>query len=189
MNRAMRTARRAEEVIAEWPKDSRDVAQTTIDEHGEPDEVTQSRLIWLERGKWKEIVAHRESWHHEFPFPHNDCLESVTHYSVPLDKMRQVTEFDGSVTVHRTRGWLSATCHDEQANYLALNLAHDIAGGLRTVGEARRAYVQNMIDFRAGRSTPYMDDLQFEPQADAADPDRSVTSAHELRVRAERVGV
>lgn len=176
---------RASEVIAEWPEDSREVARGVIDQYGEPDEATASRLIWRDRGPWYEMIAYREMWRHEFPFPHNDCLESVTRFSVPLDKVRQLAEFDGSVVVHRTRGHLSATCHDEQANFLALNLAHDIASGLRTVGEARQAYVENMVDFRAGRPTPYMETLQFEPQRDAGDPDKAVTSSHELRVRAE----
>lgn len=181
------TAMHGAEVIAKWPKDSAGVAQALIDQHGEPDEMTDSRLIWRGRGKWKEIIAYREMWHHEFPFPHNDSVESVTQYRVPIDKIRHLVEFDGSVTVARTRGHLSATCHDEQANYLALNLAHDIATGIRTVGEAREAYVQNMVDFRAGRPTPYMDDLQFDPQATAADPGVAVTSAHELRLRSERI--
>ena len=185
MDPTTHVASRADEVLAEWPKDSRAVARSAIDQYGEPDEVTESRLIWLRRGKWKEIIAYREMWHHEFPFPHNDCLECTTTYRVPLDKVRQLAEFDGSVTVERTRGHLSATCHDEQANCLALNLAHDIAAGSRTVDEAREAYVQNMVDFRAGKSTPYMEDLQFEPEHDAPDPDEAVTSAHELRQRAE----
>lgn len=176
---------RAQDVIATWPEDSREVAQGVIDTHGEPDEATESRLIWHDRGAWHELIAYRETWRHEFPFPHNDCLESVTRYAVPLEKVRQIAEFDGSVVVQRTRGHLSATCHDEQANFLALNLAHDIASGLRTVGEARQAYVESMVDSRAGRPTPYMEKLQFEPQSDAADPDRAVTSAHELRLRAE----
>lgn len=189
MVRTGRATTGAEDVISSWPSDSRDVAQTAIDQHGEPDEVTESRLVWRDRGKWKEIVAHKEMWHHEFPFPHNDCLESVTQYAVPLDRVRQVAEFDGSVIVQRTRGYLSANCHDEQVNLLALNLAHDIAQGLRTAGEARRAYVRAMLDFRAGRATPYMDDLQFDPQPSAADPDVAVTTAHDLRVQAERISV
>lgn len=181
--------KQARQAISAWPKDARDVAETAIGQHGEPDEVTDSRLIWRDRGKWREVIAYRDMWRHEFPFPHNDCLESVTQYAVPLDKVRQIAEFDGSVSVHRTRGHLSATCHDEQANFLALNLARDIADGVRTVGEARRAYVQNMVDYRAGRPTPYMDDLQFDPQPAAADPDFAVTSAHELRTRAEHIVV
>lgn len=178
------TMPRAAEAIAQWPKDAASVAQTMIDDHGEPDEVTDSRLIWMNRGKWKEIVAYRESWHHEFPFPHNDSLESVTRYPVPLEKVRQLAEFDGSVVVYRTRGHLSATCHDEQANFLALNLAHDIIEGNKTVAQAREAYVQAMVDYRAEKPTPYMEALQFEPH-DGADPDIAVTSAHELRMRAE----
>lgn len=179
-------AQRAAEVIARWPEDSAGVAQSVIDQYGEPDEMTESRLIWRDRGKWKELVAYREMWHHAFPFPHNDSLESVTRYRVPIDRLKQLAAFDGSVTVARTRGHMAATCHDEQANLLALNLAHEIVTDVRTVSEARAAYVQNMVDFRAGKPTPYMDDLQFEPQADSADPDVAVTTAHELRVKAQR---
>lgn len=179
----------AAETIAAWPNDARGVAEGVIDTYGQPDEVSESRLIWHDRDPWVEIVAYRATWHHEFPFPHNDSIECVTRYGVPLEKLRHLAEFDGSVTVRRTPGHLSATCHDEQANFLALNLAHDIATGVRTVGEARAAYVQNMVDYRAGRPTPYMDGLRFAPQPDAADPDVAVTSAHELRLRAEREGV
>jgi hypothetical protein len=63
---------------------------------------------------------------HDFPAPHNDSVESFLECSVPTDKVSQIVEFDGSVVVNRTRGELSARCHDEEANHLALNLTNDI---------------------------------------------------------------
>lgn len=40
--------------------------------------------------------------------------------------------------VERTRGELAARCDKEEMNYLALNLANDIATGKVDVDEARR---------------------------------------------------
>ena len=60
------------------------------------------------------------------PAPHIDAVESVIDYQVPVEKFTALAEFDGSVVVERTAGEVSARCHDEQANFLALNLMNDI---------------------------------------------------------------
>jgi hypothetical protein len=49
----------------------------------------------------------------------------------------RLAEFDGSVIAERTAGEVSARCHDEHANFLALNLMHDIVTGAKNVEEAR----------------------------------------------------
>jgi hypothetical protein len=43
------------------------------------------------------------------------------------------------VIAERTAGEVSARCHDEQANLLALNLTNDVVTGAKTVAEARRS--------------------------------------------------
>lgn len=58
--------------------------------------------------------------------PHTDSVTSTIEYRVPPDLASDILSFDGSVTISRTRGELSATCHDVQANHLALNLVDDI---------------------------------------------------------------
>lgn len=179
-------SRPAYEVIESWPEDQRGVAQGVLDKYGEPDETTPTRLIWRQRGPWKEMIAYRESWHHEFPFPHDDCFESIAQYQVPVDKMADVARFDGSVTAWRTRGWISATCHDEQANHLAVNLAHDVATGAKSVDEARHAYVEAMIDYRAKKTVPYMERLQFETETAVGDTDVAVVTSEELREEARQ---
>jgi hypothetical protein len=92
----------------------------------------------------------------------------------------KLADFDGSVTVSRTRGLLSARCHDEEANHLAANLAHDIIIGKATVAQARQAYVDTMLAYREHKATPYMSKLQFTPQAHAADPDVALVSSDQL---------
>ncbi len=178
---------RGSEIIRQWPQDQRDVAEEVIKEYGEPDEATATRLIWLNRKRWKEIIVSKEGNQHNFPFPHLDIVESVTEYKVPADKCSNLEEFDGSVTVRRTQGLISARCHDEQANLLAINLANDIITGKQSVDGARKAYVDAMIDYRAKGFTPYMSALQFPPPEKAGDPDRSVTTPEELQKISQQV--
>lgn len=94
---------------------------------------------------------------------HTDFIEQSVFYYVTPDKYTELAEFDGSVTCKRTPGMISAKCHDEEANFLAINLAHDINTNKKTVEEARNYYVQAMKDYRAKKDVPYMKALQFEP--------------------------
>ena len=174
--------------IEGWPQESRQAAQLVIDKYGEADEVTESRLIWHSAGPWKRIVATKAFYDHHFPAPHIDAVESVVDYRVPPDKFTPLAEFDGSVIAERTAGEVSARCHDEQANFLALNLMHDIVTGAKTVQEARDYYAKEFADFRRKKPTPYMEGLRFTPgKGSAADPDQRVLSDEDLK-RAEAEG-
>jgi hypothetical protein len=176
------------EIISSWPKESREAAQLVIDKHGEPDEATESYLQWNDVGPWKRIVASKTFWEHNFPAPHHDSVESFLDYRVPTEAYTPLAEFDGSVVVERTAGELSARCHDEEANFLALNLAHDIVSGAKDVDEARAYYAKEFLDYRRKKPTPYMEGLQFEPpRGGTADPDERVISDAELE-EAKREG-
>lgn len=169
------------QVIKEWPEESREAAQLVIDAHGEPAEVAPSFLVWYDIGACKRVVAARTFYQHSFPVPHIDAVESVIDYRVPPEHIAEVARFDGSVTVERTAGEVSARCHDEQANFLALNLMHDIVTGARTAEDARRYYAKEFLDYRRKRPTPYMQQLRFEPGgAGAPDPDERVISDQDL---------
>lgn len=172
--------------ISDWPEESREAAQLVLDKYGEPDEVTETQLTWHNPGPWKRIVASREFYQHDFPAPHADAVESVLDYRVPVDKFTALAEFDGSVVVERTAGEVSARCHDEQANFLALNLMHDIVTGAKTAQEARDYYAKEFADYRRKLPTPYMEGLRFTPgDRGAADPDRRVLSDEDLEKAVE----
>ena len=178
----------AKDHISNWPEESREAAQLVIDAHGEPDEATDSALVWQEPGPWKRIVASRTFYQHAFPAPHIDAVESVLDYRVPVEKFTPLAEFDGSVIVERTAGEVSARCHDEQANFLALNLMHDIVTDVKSVQAARDYYKKEFLGYRQKQPTPYMDGLRFTPPNDGADPDdRTITEA-ELE-KAEQQGM
>lgn len=174
------------DIIRSWPEESREAAQLVIDTHGEPDEATDTLLTWYKPGPWKRISASRTFYSHNFPIPHTDSVEAFIDYRVPVDKVTPLAEFDGSVVVERTAGEVSARCHDEQANFLALNLMHDIVTGAKTVAEARDYYGKEFLDFRRGRSTPYMEGFHFSPgPPDAGDPDERVLSDEDLQAAVE----
>jgi hypothetical protein len=152
-----------------------------IDKHGDPHEATDSVLIWHNVGSWKRIVATRAFYEHNFPAPHIDAVESFIDYRVPADKFTPLAAFDGSVVVERTAGEVSARCHDEEANFLALNLMHDVVTDAKSVDEAREYYATEFLDARRNKSTPYMDKLHFQPgNGKSADPDERVLSDDEL---------
>jgi hypothetical protein len=174
-------AKHGSQAIEEWPEESREAARLVIDQHGEPDETTETRLTWHRPGPWKRIVASKAFYQHNFPAPHIDSVESIIDYRVPVDKFTQLAEFDGSVIVERTAGEVSARCHDEQANFLALNLMHDIVTDAKSVQEARDYYAREFADFRRKKPTPYMEKLHFTPgDRSAADPDVRILSDQDL---------
>lgn len=170
------------ERIRTWPDESREAAQLVIDKYGEPDEATDTRLTWHRRGPWKRVVATRTFYPHNFPAPHIDAVESFIDYHVPPDKVTALAEFDGSIIVERTAGEVSARCHDEEANFLALNLMHDIVTGTTTVPQAREYYAKEFADYRRKKPTPYMQGLRFRPDAEdgARDPDVRLLSDADL---------
>jgi len=168
--------------IRDWPAPAREAAQLVLDKYGEPDEASASQLVWHRRGPWKRIVASRACYEHRFPAPHMDAVESVIDYRVPPEKFSALAEFDGSVVVERTAGEVSARCHDEEANFLALNLMHDIVTGAKNVEEARRYYAQEFLDYRRRKPTPYMQGLRFSPaDGGTGDPDRRALSDADLQ--------
>lgn len=170
----------AAEVLQDWPQEAREAAELVVQTHGDPDEVTESLLVWHNPGPWKRMFATRSFDEHNFPVPHTDSVTSVLDYHVPPEHMEALARFDGSVTVDRTAGEILARCHDEQANNLAVNLAHDLVTGAKTVEEARAYYGEEFLGFRRGDRTPYMDALRVERQQDTADPDERILSDSDL---------
>jgi len=183
----MTTTQRGSQIISAWPNESREAAELVIQAYGEPQEATDTELIWHHPGQWKRIVATREFYNHSFPAPHNDSVESFIDYRVPPGKFTALAEFDGSVIAERTAGEISARCHDEQANFLALNLAHEIVSGERSVEDARSYYAEEFLNARRKQPTPYMEKLRFSPaDGNAADPDERTLSDEQLQQAVEQ---
>ena len=92
--------------------------------------------------------------------------------------------------VERTKGELSARCEGEEANFLAINLAHQIVTGRMGVEQARRRYTEAMQAFSQGRRDPDMEGLRFEPPTGGtADPDEVTVAETMLHKLGEKLGL
>ncbi|MDX2205900.1 MAG: hypothetical protein NW223_24330 [Hyphomicrobiaceae bacterium] len=163
------------QILNGWPTVSKEAATTTINKYGLPNEASASRLIWHHNGPWLRTVIYAEEVPHEFPTPHHDVLEQSIPYKVPIEKIGDLAAFDGSVLIDRTKGEMSARCEGEEANCLALNLAHEIIQGRKNVDSARKAYGEAMQARRDGQQPEIMQKLMFDaPAGDTGEPDHAI---------------
>lgn len=166
--------------IAAWPETSQKAAYEMVVKYGDPAEMTDTQLVWHEHGPWKRAVLSREGVPHDWPKPHVDVLEQVIDFKVDPDRYDELARFDGSVMVERTKGELSARCGGEPANFLAINLAQEVATGKRSVEDARAFYEDTMSEAAQSPDKPtYMTALIFEQPQDTADPDRPALAIKE----------
>lgn len=160
------------DVVKSWPEDSKKAVDMMTKKYGPPNEVTPTRVIWINNGAWKETIISKDPIDHKFPMPHKDVMEQVIDYKVPPNKFDELAAYDGSVIVERTKGTMSARCDKEEANFLALNLAHDIVTGKKNVVQARTYYARAMKEMMAGKIDTYLQKLQFAAQTNTADADQ-----------------
>ena len=160
------SATEAKRMISGWPAKTQEVATTTMAKYGAPNEVTGTMLVWNNNGPWKKTIIHKEPVQHNFPMAHLDLLEQFVDYSVPADKYDQMALYDGSVVIARTVGEMSARCDKEEANFLALNLANDVATGKKTVEDARMYYARSIKEMMQGKMDPYLQKLHFNVGGD-----------------------
>ena len=148
--------------LKSWPEASQMAAKEMMDKYGKPNETTPHMLVWYNNGPWKKTTIYDVETKHIFPVDHTDVMEQVIDHKVPANKFSALAEYDGSVSVHRTDGEISAKCDFEGANFLALNLAHDIITGKKTVQAARDFYTKAIKEFVLDKKTsPYMKSFQF----------------------------
>jgi hypothetical protein len=174
-------------VLNTWGDIPQKAARRMVERYGLPNEATPSRMIWFDNGPWKRTIVYRDEVPHNFPKPHTDVLEQFVDYRAPVDKFSDLARFDGSVIVERTKGEVSARCDMEEMNFLALNLAHEIATGERTVDDAREFYAETATAFMMGNPSPYTNGLQFQSRSDGAADLDEVTIKPMMRQAAEEV--
>jgi hypothetical protein len=170
---ARAASRTMSEILVSWPEKQRETANALIVKYGQPTVKGDGLIAWFNSGPFVQTILMRDGQPHNFPMPHVDYLTQTIKHTVPADKLDELYQYDGSVWFHRTRGELSAQCDVEAMNFLALNLAHDILTGKRSVSDARAFYARTAMAFKQGdRSSPYVTGLIFRTEPNAADPDR-----------------
>ncbi len=149
--------------LSAWPAGPRLAGTETIAKYGAPNEITDERMIWHDAGPFKRILLVREELPHHFPIVHMDYLEHTISYDVPPDKADDVLAFDGSITIYRVGGELSARCDLESNNVLTLNLVHQIVQNNMSVEQARKAFGEAVIARTSAQSAAITEELQFQP--------------------------
>lgn len=163
------TAAQVDEMTRDWPDASQKAIKHMTDKYGVPAAVGAGMAVWGETGPWKRTVVYNEAVPHHFPMEHPDVMQQWISYEAPLDQYDDLARYDGSVVLERTTGEISARCDKEPANFLAVNLAHDVATGQRTVEDARMEYGAQIKGLMAGETSEYTSGIMFtSPAPDAA---------------------
>lgn len=165
---------RMESMMQGWSMASREAAMFMTKKYGPPAAVSADMAVWGPTGPWKRTVVYANAVQHNFPMPHPDVMQQWVDFQAPLDKYDELAMYDGSVVVERTTGEISARCDKEAANFLALNLAHDIVTGKRSVQDARREYGAQIKAKMAMQPAPYTERLMFETMMNTGDPDQAL---------------
>jgi hypothetical protein len=158
-------------MTASWPETSRSAITSLTAKYGLPSAVTDDMVVWTTSAPFKRSIIFREEVQHQFPIEHSDVLMQTVDYRVPLDKISQLSKFDGSLIIDRTRGELSARNDKEEMNILALNLADKIIRGEMNAEQARREFSKDAESFAAGSSSDLITGLNFSSRGDTSDPD------------------
>jgi len=151
----------ASSAIQSWPTTTRKTAQAMIEKYGQPDGVTDRMLVWNDKDPWLKVVVYRDAINQGAFMTHDSFLENTVNYKVPLDKVADLIRFDSALVIDETRGTLASSCDTEGCNYLALNLANDIATGKRDVASAKDFFKNTMTKSLSGKSSPEMEKLMF----------------------------
>jgi hypothetical protein len=174
MNMAMNTAQ-MDRAMAGWPAASREAVMFMTKKYGAPAAMTPDMAVWGKTGPWKRTVVFAKEYAHAFPMPHTDVMQQWVDYKAPADKYDELAMYDGSVVLERTSGEMSARCDKEGANFLALNLAHDLVTGKQSVEGARTMYGEQIMAMKAMKPAPYTERLMFaQTTSGTGDPDRAL---------------
>ena len=143
----------AEAIIETWSRARRSVAHRLLQQYGPPHELTPTKLFWYCQGPWKRILISSDV------VMHDDGLTQWIDYQVPLERFADVARYEGSCLVDRKAGEVAARGQCEAANFITLNLMHEIVVGQKTVEEASRAHAKSMAELAGGRFSPYAERL------------------------------
>jgi hypothetical protein len=154
--------RDAQEQISAWPAAPRLTAGVMIEKYGPPDRSGPIGLVWFKRGPWKRIVVHQG----DLKAP----LEQVVDYDLRPQGLESLRAFGHGIVVDPDNDELSAQSESESKNFLALNLADEVASGGTDLQQAQNAYDRTADLAESGKSSAYTQGLLFQRQGEIPSP-------------------
>ena len=178
-----------EAIIEHWPSAPKKMAQDMLAQYGYPNEATATLLIWHDSGAWKRTIVTSDETAHDFPTPHTDFISQTINYDVPVEKLAELAEYDGSLIIYRTAGQVTASCDNEAANYLAVNLMHEIIQGRMTAEQARKELGEQQAAWLMNRPAPLTQGIAFAApsESDTGYRDEPVMKGPTVRQTVEKV--
>jgi hypothetical protein len=160
------------ETISLWPETAKKTAGVMLEEYGPPDALSGSSLAWFGHGAWKRTVVYRDGWVDQASVLHPEVLEQVISYRTPRDRIDDLARFDSRLNVDSAKHELTYRSDSESTNYLAINLAAEIATRLKTVAEAKAYALKVERLAEEGKESEYTKRFLFQAQnGDDAIPD------------------
>lgn len=150
----------AEATIQGWSADSRIAAAALLEEFGAPDWVDSSRLVWHDKHLFKRVAV----WD-EIPGDESgrDIIEQAVTSRVPQEKRPELAAFSDGIRVSPDGRETAARADSVETSTLMLNLANEIVRDVRTPEEARDIYQRTLRLQAAGKISPYLQGLTFQP--------------------------
>ncbi len=177
-----------ENIIRNWPAIPRRIAEDMLEKYGEPNDACAGALTWYSTSPWKKTVVLRDEVPHDFPIPHMDVLKQSISYAVPVEKVGELAEFNGSLLIDRTAGEVAARCDSEARNFLIINLMNDIVKDKISAKDARKKFADETMAHMMHQTAPYTHKFHFaEPSGATNDPDKTRISEAMLHEASERV--
>ena len=154
--------------IQQWPVRSRMIVRAMTVKYGMPNRMNQIEVIWYNNGPWRRTVVHRNSWSGFLGAPDNNDLEQTIGCRVPDDKVTAIKRFRKRIEIDKNYGELSSRAETESMNFLALNLAGEIAAGKWSAKGARDFYSKTEEFSKSGKTSPYLEGFVFPIGSDKA---------------------
>ncbi|MDD5303928.1 MAG: hypothetical protein PHS14_12580 [Elusimicrobia bacterium] len=151
----VQTRRDVQASIRTWYEGPRLTAELMMERYVVPDEFTPVDANWYGRGSWKRISIQGDT-----PYQY---LEQAVGYRARPEEAARLIDFDHGVRYDAPNEELSASSNHESLNYLALNLADEVAAGKRSSRKARDFYASTARLSASGKSSPYLQGLLFNP--------------------------
>jgi hypothetical protein len=176
-------------IVESWPPAPKQIVVETIKTYGLPDEAAPTLLIWHDSGPWKRTMITSDETAHDFPTPHTDYISQTLDYDVPVGKLAELAEYDGSLIVYRTAGQVTASCDNEAANFLSVNLMHEIVEGRMSAEQARKEFGEQTAAWLMNREAPYTEGVAFgrPPESETGYRDEPVMKRATVRQTVEKV--
>ncbi|MHB0971931.1 MAG: PIN domain-containing protein [Thermoanaerobaculia bacterium] len=148
-----------------WSPASQTAARTAMSVYGQPDQLTDRRMVWTNRSPWARIEVMRDPVAQIEPGVDSGMIVHTIVYPVTTGQAQELRRFNRNIRIDPASGEISVRGVSEAANLLALNLIDEIVRGTRDADDALRFYRDALRD---GVITSYEQRLMFTPRTRAA---------------------